>query len=443
MYMLTKLYKLFSSVRLTIFLFLTLAVTSIFGTLVQQGLPLERYERIFSPNIFAVLKFFNIYDMYHSWWFTLLLVLLSINILVCTFKQIPRVMKLTFPGKREIDDSVFSSSQIRRTWHSQQDLADLEKQARELLRPLAGIPVQAKKNNAHYFFAEKGKYSRLGMVFVHVSILFILGGGLIGTIWGFGGQMNIVEGETSETVLLYGGKGSKKLGFGIRCDDFTVDFYETGMPKEYRSDLTIMENGKKVVSGSVRVNHPLTYRGLKFCQATYGVAGMDNFRVVVQNKSNGRKDVLTLGLMQKVPIPGSALSFAIAKYASNQGRRRSAAMGVLLEPGKPHDIFWIEKNKPKEKGDFTFALQDFDKRYYTGIQVSKDPGVSLVWAGFLLMLAGFILSLFFAHRRVWMRIAAERGGYEITLAATVSKNKKDLKEKLEGLIGTFQQGGTV
>jgi len=352
-------------------------------------------------------------------------------------------MKLTFPGEREIDDSVFTSSQIRKTWHSHQDISALEEQTQVLLKALALKPTQVDKKNAHYFFAEKGKYSRLGMVFVHISILFILGGGLIGTIWGFDGQMNVVEGATSDTVLLYGGTGTKKLGFGVRCDNFTVDFYETGMPKEYRSDLTIVEGERKVMSGSVRVNHPLTYKGLKFCQATYGVAGMDNFRVVIQNNSTGKKTVLTLGLMQKVPIPESTVSFAIAKYVPNQGRRKPAVLGVLLEPGKAHDIFWIEKNERKEKGDFTFTLRDFDKRYYTGIQVSKDPGVPLVWTGFFLILAGFILSLFFVHKRVWLRIVAERGGYEISLAANISKNKKAFKEKLEGLIGTFQQGGAA
>ncbi|MBN2514429.1 MAG: cytochrome c biogenesis protein ResB [Deltaproteobacteria bacterium] len=440
----TKLYRLFSSVRLAIFLFLALAVTSIFGTLVQQGLPLERYEKIFSPDVFVVLKFFNVFDMYHSWWFTLLLVLLSINILACTFKQTPRVMNLTFPRKREIDDSVFTSSQIRKTWHSQQDLSDLEEQTQVLLKSLAGTPVQVKKiNDARYFFAERGKYSCLGMVFVHVSILFILGGGLIGTIWGFSGQMNVVEGTTSDTVLLFSGTGTEKLGFDVRCDDFTVDFYEMGMPKEYRTDVTILEGGKKVASGTIRVNHPLIYNGLKFCQATYGIAGIDNFRIVVQNSRTGKKTGLTMGLMEKAALPESTASFAITRFVPNQGGEIPAVMGVLLEPGKAHDIFWIEKNKRKEKGDFTFTLQDFDKHYYTGIQVSKDPGVPFVWTGFSLILSGFILSLFFAHTRVWLRIAAVQGGYEISLAADVSKNKKVFREKLEGLIGTLQQGGAA
>lgn len=436
----TKLYRIFSSARVTVFLFFVLAATSIVGTVIQQGLPLERYEKLFTPRLFAILSFFDVFDMYHSWWFTLLLVLLSINILACTLKQLPRIAKLILNGKKGFDDSVFTSSQIRKTWQRQGNLADLEEQTGVVLRKLAGTPTRVEHNGAHYFFAEKGKYSRLGMVFVHISILFILSGGVIGTIWGFSGQMNVVEGTTSDTVVLLGETGTIKLGFGVRCDDFTVEFYETGMPKEYRSDLTIVEGEKAVISGSIRVNHPLVYKGLKFCQATYGVAGMDKFRVVVHNGRTGKENILTLTLMKKVSLPGSNASFAIAKYVPGQVGRMPTVLGVLLEPGKAHDIFWLEPHRQTDKGGFTFTLQDYESRYYTGIQVSKDPGVLLVWVGFLLILAGFILSLFFSHTRVWVRIAPVEGGYEIAIAATISKNKKAFRKTVEGVIGNFQQG---
>jgi len=98
--MIKKLHKLFSSVKLAIFLFLFLAATSILGTIIQQGLSMERYKALYSPGVFSVLKFFNIFNMYHSWWFTTLLILLSINIIVCTFKQVPRIIRLISPEKK-------------------------------------------------------------------------------------------------------------------------------------------------------------------------------------------------------------------------------------------------------------------------------------------------------------------------------------------------------
>ncbi|MBA7568746.1 Cytochrome c biogenesis protein CcsB [subsurface metagenome] len=398
---------------------------------------MERYKALYSPGVFSALKFFNIFDMYHSWWFTTLLILLSINIIVCTFKQVPRIIRLISPEKKEIDDTIFRSSQIRKTFQSQQRLSDLERQSEILIKSLVGNPVKITKNGASYFFAEKGKYSRLGMIFVHISILLILAGGLIGTMWGFNGQMNIVEGEKSDTVTLFGGKGPEKLDFDVRCDDFTVEFYETGMPKEYKTDLTIIDDEKKVVSGVMRVNHPLVYKGLKFCQATYGIAEVSDFRIVAKNNKTEEETVLKLNMMKKVSLPDSNTSFAIARFVTDHGGMGPAVLGVLLEPGKAHDIFWIFQNgrssDQQQKGGFAFTLKDFSRLYYTGIQVSKDPGVSLVWIGFCLIMMGFILNLFFTHKRIWLRISGSQDKYEISIAAGVSKNRETFEEKLEGL----------
>ena len=441
-HMIKKLHKLFSSVKLTIFLFLFIAATSILGTIIQQGLSMERYKALYSPGVFSVLKFFNIFDMYHSWWFTILLLLLSINIIVCTFKQIPRIIRLISPEKKEIDDTVFRSSQIRKTFQSQKKLSDIEQQAEILVESLVGTPVKTVKNDIIYFLAEKGKYSRLGMIFVHISILLILAGGLTGTMLGFNGQMNIVEGEKSNTVTLFGGKGTEKLGFDVRCDNFTVEFYKTGMPKEYKTDLTILDNKKKVVSGTMRVNHPFTYKGLKFCQATYGIAGVSDLLVGVRNNKTGKETALKLDVMKKVPLPDSNASFAIARFVTDHNGMGPAVLGVLLEPGRAqHDIFWIFQNgrniNQQQKGGFTFTLNDFSKLYYTGIQVSKDPGVPLVWTGFSLIIIGFMLSLFFAHKRIWLRISGSQDEYEISIAASVSKNRKIFEAKLENLTGNL------
>ncbi|MEA1936375.1 MAG: cytochrome c biogenesis protein ResB [Thermodesulfobacteriota bacterium] len=419
-------------------LFLALAITSIFGTVIQQGLPLGKYEALYSPGVFSVLKFFNIFDMYHSWWFTLLLILLSVNIIACTAKRIPRIIKLTLPEKNKFDDRIFGSSQINKTIQCHKSLPDLEQEITPLLKTLVSLPIQVRKDDKSYFFSEKGRYSRMGFIFIHFSILLILGGGLIGAIRGFDGQMNIVEGKIADTIFLYGGKGAKKLGFQVRCDDFSIDFYKTGQPKEYRSDLTILENGKPITSKAIRVNHPLLYKGFKICQATYGIAGTANFQIVVKNEKTGKETALTLNLMEKTSLPDSKSLFAIGRFIPDHQNRGPAVLGVLIEPGKAHDMLWLFKDHNQQKRDLSFILKGFDTRYYTGIQVSRSPGVHIVWAGCILIMAGFMLSLFFIHTKVWLQISERKDGCEIKIAASVNRNRKDFEEKLEKLVIRLQ-----
>ncbi len=433
--MMRTLYRGLASARLTLFLFLILAVTSIFGTLVQQGLPRQHYVEVYGPTLSSLLEFFHIFDLYHSWWFTGLLLLLAVNIAACTARQIPRLFRQIFSGDRHGDDGVFQTAPIRRTLRSLNSVDEMRRQARILLRSLAGEPTMTCREENTCLYAERGRYARLGMIGIHISVLLILAGGLIGSIWGFSGQMRIDEGTSSNTVKLFGSDQTRILPFAIGCDDFSVSFYENGMPKEYRSDVTVLEGGKKVLSATIRVNEPLTYKGLKFCQATYGIAEASSFRVVAKDIGTGREVPLILDLMKKVPLPDTVASFAVGRFSSDFQGHGPALLGVLIRPGKEHDIFWILRDnkghKAEPHGGYTFDFQDFDTRFYTGIQVGSDPGVPLVWVGFVLILTGFTLSLLGAHRRIWVKITPVSEGGEILIAADAGKNRKGFEERLD------------
>ncbi len=431
-------YTFLSSVRLTIFLFFAVAATSIFGTIVQQGASPDRYEEMFGGKLLSVLTFFNVFDMYHSWWFTFLLLMLSVNLAACTFRQAPRVIRLAFRKRPVTDDAPFVSSPIRKRFCSRSDREDLERRVSSFLVSLAGAPVRAEKGDASYFFAEKGRFSRFGMTLVHCSVLVILGGGLVGAVWGFSGQMTLVEGGKSDTVTLFSGQGTVNLGFDVACENFTVTYYESGTPREYKTDLAILNNGETVLNDTIRVNHPLTHGGVKFSQATFGVAGGYNFRVDVIDEAANEESTVRMNRMKKHALPGDDLSLAVARFDPDFMGRGPAALGVLIRPGTEHDIFWMPKDLPIRKGSRIFTFRDFDTVYYSGLQVNKDPGVPLVWLGFILIGAGFITHLFFSHVRVWVRIAKVDDGHEISIAAQADRNRDTLENKVNSLVTRFQ-----
>jgi cytochrome c biogenesis protein len=95
-------------------------------------------------------------------------------------------------------------------------------------------PRVLQDQGAWYLFRGKGKLSRLGFYCIHLSILIILLGAMIGPFSVSWGYVNIVEGETVDRVFLRSGSRSSP-GFQSQADQFSVSFYPTGAPGNSRA----------------------------------------------------------------------------------------------------------------------------------------------------------------------------------------------------------------
>ena len=95
----SKIWDFFSSVKLTIVLLLSLAATSIIGTLIPQNENPAAYLEAFGGYLFRLFDILDLFDMYHSWWFQFLLILLTINIIVCSIDRISVNRRILFVKK--------------------------------------------------------------------------------------------------------------------------------------------------------------------------------------------------------------------------------------------------------------------------------------------------------------------------------------------------------
>ncbi len=124
-----------------------------------------------------------------------------------------------------------------------------------------GAPAVTRQDGKTYIVAEKGRLSYLGFYLTHIGMITIIAGVLLGTI-GFQGFMQLDEGETQSTITLKNTTQQHELGFALRCDRFEVSYYDKGgMPKDYKSWLTVIDGGKEVLKKVIEVNDPLIYKG--------------------------------------------------------------------------------------------------------------------------------------------------------------------------------------
>jgi cytochrome c biogenesis protein len=448
-------WSFFSSVKLTIVLLIILAFASILGTLIPQMPQRESVEfaRGLSPGLFRLFSSMNLFDMYHSFWFRLLIGCLAMNLFICSIDRLPAAWK-RFRLRPSADRSnPFRELPPNQTFLTVGDFEGTTNQVAQVLK--THYKKIERKNSAgkYYFLGEKGRYSHFGVYLVHLSILIILIGGLVGSLFGFEGYISIIEGEQIDSITVRKRETPLKLGFEVRCDKFFVEFYENGAPKEYRSELSFSTDGKAVEKGSLLVNHPIKFRGITFYQSSYGKVPGNKVRLKIARHASN--DVFTSVEAEQgklLPLPGSEGRFQVLKTDGNLRGMMGPAALISIRPEKGDETrFWVFQNwemlqkrfpgemlqspflNPSSFRPYTFFLEDLESKFYTGLQVNRDPGVSIVWAGCFLMIGGFFVTFFMSHRRIWVRISREKGGNVISIAGTASKNPVGLQRELARL----------
>jgi cytochrome c biogenesis protein len=439
------LFDLFRSLKLTISLFILLALLSIIGTVITQNATKTEYIQRYGIGLYEVLNFFNLLDMYHSWWFSAILFLLVINLIACSLHRFPGVWSQISRGlgSTGLEDSMLKTlPYVEKVQMMSKAESKAEEDVRSLLKKWFGHPMRIETESAITLFSEKGKFSRLGVYITHLSLLIIMVGGLAGSLLGFKGLVNILEGETVDQIYLRikDEKVLKPIGFSVRCDDFNITYYD--LPgrkekhvKEYSSTLAILENGKEVLRKSIQVNHPLHYKGLAFYQSSYGA--LHDVTLGIQWKNKKGKELLKALEGETVSIPYSDNRIQLLRYVPEVHNFGEGVQLVLFKPNQAPRTFWVLKDFPKfdpqNKNDFILTFEGVTSKEYTGLQVTKDPGVWIVWVGSGLMIFGLIVSFFFSHQRVWIRIP-KGSGKEIILAGSTNKNRVGFEKMFDHLI---------
>jgi len=182
-----SLWDLFCSLKLTMSLLISLALTSIIGTIIPQGPPPQEYLDQISPARFKLYQSLGFFDMYHSWWFILLLGLLTANLVSCSIKRLPHIWRtITIPEtvmtsalEQSLGAVVSVSSKIRPEL--------LKEKVAAFLRAEFAEPVTTEVDGAWHLFAQKAPWCRLAVYFVHLSVIVIFIGAIIGSLFGLQG----------------------------------------------------------------------------------------------------------------------------------------------------------------------------------------------------------------------------------------------------------------
>jgi cytochrome c biogenesis protein len=438
----SRLWGWLTSIRLTVHLLLILAVVAIIGAVLPQGQPAEVYLSRFGEIWGTIIPRSGLADIYFSFWFLVPVCLLALNILSCLIHGLPRAWRRSFApltGEAALNLPQRARLQWPRGTNPREAVAGIWR--RELGR-IRRQTLQGKE----VFYHETGRFRPLGPYLVHLALLFILVGGLIGKFWGIEGSLPLTQGETAQSFLV--GGAEVPLGFQVRLDRFQVQFYEEGgIPKEFRSDLTFIKNIKNLQGGgelraTCRVNEPVSFGGFTFYQASYGTQPEDQVRLQVIQGS--RRESLQVPLNQFLTLPGGEAQIMVIKVEGNlQGY--GPAVQLAYQSGPEHPlIFWVLKDHPEMQeqiGPYRFALESANFQFYSVFQVSRDPGVPWVYLGFLLFLPGFYLAFFRPHQ-CWALVLEKspKGDWQGRLLGSSPRAREDFDLRQTRLLKELKRG---
>lgn len=238
------------------------------------------------------------------------------------------------------------------------------------------------------------KKGKIGYLITHLSILIILSGSIIGNLAGFKDYLYLTEQET---------KRVPQTNFYIKLNKFWLEYYpDLQMIKNYKSKVTILEEGREILSKTIEVNHPLEYKGIRFYQASYEIDRIKEITLSTEGKD------FRVKIGQEVRIPQTDLVVKatdfVADFVMEEGKVFSRS-NELNNPAVLLEVYqnatfkykeWVFYKFPEfhhtDKKRLKFILKDFHPSYTTGLQIVKDPGVKVVWIGCVLLMIGLIIS---------------------------------------------------
>ncbi|MES2106420.1 MAG: cytochrome c biogenesis protein ResB [Pseudomonadota bacterium] len=302
--------ELFSSMRFAISLLVLIAIAATIGTVLKQNEPMPNYINQFGPFWFDVFGKLSLYAVYSAWWFLLIMAFLVLSTSLCIIRNAPKMMKDMRSWRENVREQSLRNFHHKAEWHTGMSRADLQQQLTAHIGRVGYRYKIVEKENATLIAAKRGAANKWGYIFAHSAIVIICIGGMLDSDmpirfqqWFMGkvpfdgsgviaqipekhrlplsnptfrGNTLIPEGTASETAIIPQQTGVliQDLPFTIQLNKFIIEYYSTGMPKLFASEVVVRDHETgKTFPATIKVNEPLIYKGIAVYQSSFEDGG--------------------------------------------------------------------------------------------------------------------------------------------------------------------------
>lgn len=465
-----KVWNFFSSVKVGVILIILVLVGAAFGTIFPQEYflpaganPATYYEEQYG-FVGKMYYVFGFYKMYGSWWFTLLLGLLGLSILIASLDRV-------IPLRRVLkNQSITRHDQFmkRQRLFSRTKVENKEETLQQVEQALKQKKYHIKKENGN-LFAEKNRFSRWGPYVNHVGLLILLLGGMLRAVPGmYVDEMVLIR--EGETVAVPGTNNE----YYVKNDKFILEMYDAekdakfkdaldrmgGMsPKNYQTNAILYQvKGEKVIGEKpdlekmaehkIRVNQPLKFDGYALYQTNYQQEMKYMIFELTNKQSNEGLGLVKIDLYnpEKEYDLGNGSKVKVNGYYPDFEWRNNELATKSKFPNNPAFVFEMftpqtpegetsfvairQTIEPLGETQYKMKFAGMEPSYSTVLTVKRDFTLGFMILGAVIFMIGVVQGMYWNHRRIWVKQHDD----EIWISAHSNKNWHGLSRELEEIL---------
>ena len=389
-----KIFRLLADLRFAIFILLLISFFSIAGTIIEQDQSIEVYKQNYplTNSIFEFLTWdkilqFGLDHVYKTWWFLILILLFGISLISCTFLQQLPSLKIArrcqfFRTTTQFYKLKFSTISNNLSFNKVLSRIKTNKYS-----------IFQQKNISYCY---KGLIGRIAPIIVHVSMILVLLGTIIGSLFGFKAQEIVPKTETFHLQnILTNGQLTVVPKTSTRINDFWITYTKNKTISQFYSDISILDSyGNETNRKTIAVNYPLVYQGTYYYQTDWNLIGLR-----LQDKNQNIIEYPFINLF-------SNQNKAWLSWVANN---KSLTEGVVIivdnlqgycsvynESGQ-----FLGNLELNETGLFNQPMTLIEILSSTGLQIKTDPGIPIIYTGFFFLMVSTLLS-YFTYSQIWI-----------------------------------------
>jgi cytochrome c biogenesis protein len=388
------LFRLFANLKFSIFILLLISLSSIIGTVIEQDQLIEVYKLNypFTNPLFGVLSwdrilYFGLDHVYKTWWFLFLIFLFACSLVLCSFLQQLPVFKIARRCQFFRTTNSFSklkNSAILNNFSFSKILSTIQ---------IQGYSIFQQKNMVYCY---KGLIGRIGPIVVHFSMILILIGTIIGSLFGFKGQEIVPKTENFHIQnIISNGRFSIIPKRSARLNDFWITYTKNKTISQFYSDISILDSdGNETKRKTISVNYPFVDDGIYYYQTDWDLVAL-RFK-------NIENQILEYPL-----INGFTTQEKIWLTWISNNQLSEDGILLLIDNLEGYcsiydtEGIFLGNLEINETLNFNPPIRFSEIISSTGLQVKTDPGIPFIYLGFFFLMTSTFLS-YITYSQVWI-----------------------------------------